>query len=263
MRRVTSTLVILCASAASLPAQTNDEARLTLGLAAGYIGSHVLWDVPNQPILSSFDPPSIFHLRRSTHSDITIGAHATYFGGPHLGLTGEFTYMGLGNQDGCSLVQDGGDPLVASVCEQLNGRTASASIVTVNGGFVYRPFSRSSVQPYVKGVAGVAFTPSSTIALQSVVGFVGDTAVVVNIYDDQSWKPIRPSWTLGFGLSTAPSSGYQIHVEARETWLGLGEVTDPTTQQGFIPPSRTAYKAYFSLLIGFDVVLAKRRGRRY
>ena len=50
--------MLLLASTAKLPAQTNDEARLTLGMAAGYIGSHVLWTVPNQPILSSFDPPS-------------------------------------------------------------------------------------------------------------------------------------------------------------------------------------------------------------
>jgi hypothetical protein len=261
--RAATAAVLSLAAGTALSAQTNDEARLTLGMAAGYIGSHVLWTVPNQPILSSFDPPSIFRITRSTHSDITIGASGVYYPSPHVGYIGEFTYVGLGNSDGCQIAEDGGDALLRAVCDALNGRTGSASIVTVNGGVMLRPFSRSFVQPYLKVVGGLAFTPSSTIAVQSVYGYIADTALVVTVYDDQSWKPIRPTATLGFGISTAPSSGYQLHVEARETWLGLGEVTGPTSRQGFIPDHRTVYKGYFSFLVGFDIVLAKRRGRRY
>src|SRR5665213_2472438 len=50
-------LTLLMTSAGALAAQTHDESRLTLGMSAGYIGTAVLWDVANQPIISVFDTP--------------------------------------------------------------------------------------------------------------------------------------------------------------------------------------------------------------
>src|ERR1041384_5469546 len=91
-----------------------------------------------------------------------------------------------------------------------------------------------------------------------------DTAIqVITIYHDPSWKPIRPSWAVAFGFATAPSSGYQLRAEIRETWLALGQVTGSTIGQGFAPPSRSVIKGFRSIMVSFDVVLEKRRGRRY
>ncbi len=258
---------IACAFAlvpcAALRAQTNDEARLTLGISAGYIAPAKLWDVANQPIFSQFAPPDLFHITRELRSDITVSGHATYFGTPHLGVTGEFTYLGLGNSDGCTVVQDSGDLELQTVCNALSGNLGSGSVTTVSGGLVYRPLSRSFLQPYFMGIVGLAFTPSSTIAMRSVYGSIGDTSLILTVYKDDNWAAVRPSWTAAFGISTAPSSGYQLRLEARDTWLPLGEVTGPTIGQGFQPDSKTVIKSFFSVLIGFDVVLAKQRGRRY
>lgn len=255
--------VLLIAPWRAAGAQTNDEARLTLGIAAGFIGSTTLWDIPSQPIFSPFNEPDLFHLHRDMHSDITISGHATYYGGPHLGLTAEFTYLGLGTSDGCTVVHDNGNVELQAVCDALKGTLGTASTTVVNGGIIYRPLSRTFLQPYFKGVVGLAFTPSSTVAMRSVYGAIGDTSLILTVYKDDDWKEIRPSWTVGFGVSTAPSSGYQIRVEARETWLTLSEVTGPTTGQGFVPPHQSVIKMFPSILIGFDVVLAKQRGRRY
>ncbi len=256
-------LAIAAASASRVQAQTNDEARLTIGIAGGFLGSSKLWDVANQPIYSQFNEPDIFHLHREMHSDITISAHATYFPGPHFGFTAEFTFLGLGTTDACTVVHDNGNVELLDVCSALEGTLGSASTTVVHAGMVYRPLTRSFLQPYLKASAGIAFTPSSTVALQSTYGHVGDTALFMTIYKDDDWKAMRPSWTLGFGLSTAPSSGYQIHVEVRETWLALGVVNGPTYGQGFVPDHSSALKGYPSILVGFDVVLARQRGRRY
>ena len=246
-----------------LPAQTNDEARLTMGIAAGFIGSTKLWDIPNQPVYSRFNEPDIFHLHREMHSDITVSAHATYFPGPHVGFNAEFTFLGLGTTDACTLIHDNGDQELVAACSALEGTIGSASTTVINAGLIYRPLTRTFLQPYFKANAGLAFTPSSTVALQSNYGAVGDTLLFITIYKDDDWKPIRPSWSVGFGISTAPSSGYQIHVEVRETWLALGVVTAPTTGQGFVPAHSSVVKTYPSILVGFDVVLARQRGRRY
>ena len=260
--RAACTVALALAPVGTLRAQTNDEARLTLGIAAGYIGSLILWDVPNQPIASS-NSPSIFHLRRETHSDISISGQATFYRGPHFGFTGEFTYVGLGNTDSCTLVQDGGDVELVAACNALQGAQGSASTTLVQGGVVFRPLARSFLQPYFKGIVGLAFTPSSTIMTRSTYGSIGDTALILTIYKDDNWKAVRPAWTVAFGISTAPSSGYQLHLEVRESWLPLGVVTGPTTGQGFVPPHKSVIKGFPSILVGFDIVLEKQRGRRY
>lgn len=261
--RVTGSLMLLLAPLGTAGAQTNDEARLTLGVAAGYIGSRVLWDVPNQPILSQFGSQSVFHIHRETGTDISIGGHATFFPNPRLGLSAEFTYVGLGNNDHCDLVSDGGDVELATACDALKGARGSASTTQVQGGLVFRPLTRSFLQPYFKGMVGVAFTPTSTLHTRSTFGNIADTSLIITIYNDDNWKPIRATWTAAIGVSTAPSSGYQLHLELRQAWIPLPVITGPTTGQGFIPPHKTVIKGFPSILVGFDIVLEKRRGRRY
>ncbi|MGH7592562.1 MAG: hypothetical protein ACRELE_01715 [Gemmatimonadales bacterium] len=248
---------------AGAAAQTNDEARLTMGGSAGWIGSTQLWDIPTQPILSIFDGPDIFHLHRELRSDITISGHGTYFRGPHLGFTGEFTYLGLGTTDACSVVQDGGDVELLAACKALNGEQRPASVTNVQAGVVIRPLTRTFIQPYAAAMGGVAFTPSSTVSMTAVYGAIADTLLTLIVYPDDHAREIRPSWTLAAGFATAPSAGYQLRFEIRETWMPQTVITGATSGQGFVPPTRSVIKAFPSILVGFDVVLQKRRGRRY
>lgn len=254
---------LLLAPHAAVAAQTNDESRLTMGIAAGWIASAQLWDIPSQRVLSTFGEPDFYHLHRELRSDITVSGHGTYFRGPHLGFTGEFTYLGLGTTDACTVVQDGGDVSLRDACTALNGAQRPASVTTVQAGVVLRPLSRTFIQPYLTGAAGVAFTPGSTVAMTSVYGRIGDTLLTLAVYRDDHAREIRPSWTLGAGFATAPSSGYQLRIEVRETWLTQTVVTAATSGQGFVPPTRSVFKAFPSVLVAFDVVLEKRRGRRY
>ena len=244
-------------------AQTNDEARLTMGVFAGWISSAQLWDIPSQRIVSTFDDPSFYHLHRELRSDISIGGHGTYFRGPHFGITGEFTYLGLGSTDACTVVQDGGDVSLVDACNAINGEQRPASVTTVQAGIVLRPLSRSFLQPYGKILGGLAFTPSSMVAMTSFYGQIGDTLLTLEVYKDDHTREIRPTWTLAAGFSTAPSSGYQVRVELRETWLTATVLTGATNGQGFVPPTKTVIKGFPSIVVGFDVVLEKRRGRRY
>lgn len=243
-------------------AQTNDEARLTMGISAGWIASAQLWDIPSQQIVSTFDSPSFYHLHRELRSDITISGHGTYFRGPHLGFTGEFTYLGLGTTDACSVIQDGGDVSLVDACNAINGEQRPSSATSVQGGIVLRPFTRSFIQPYGQILGGLAFTPSSTVEMTSVYGAIGDTLLTLEIYHDDHTREIRPTWTVAAGFATAPSSGYQIRLELRDTWLPQTLVTGPVPQ-GKVPPTRTVIKSFPSIMLGFDVVLEKRRGRRY
>jgi len=256
----------------TVTAQTHDEARLSMGISAGWIGAESLWDVPDQPIIS-FVPglePDTFHLHRAMRSGVSVSGHVTYYGRPQFGLTGEFTFLGLGADNGCSVVHSNGNAEMITACQAVAGNTGSASTVAIEGGAVFRPLPRAAVQPYLEGAVGFAFTPSSTVRMTGPY-VSNDSAFQLTIYDDNSWKQIRPAWTAVFGIVTAPSQGYQMRFEFRETWMSLTAVSHATTEQGFEPGAdpgaggsvHSIIKGFPSILVGFDVVLARQRGRRY
>ncbi len=194
MRSVRTLCPLLCLIAAPLAAQTTDWSRLTIGI---FIGAHAgagLWDVANQPILSSQTdpalgsrfpyPPDQFHLHREVGSGFTVAANVTRFSSAHFGLTAEFVYLGLKLTDRCAVAQDGGDPDLAAACAAVGattrvGTTAdqvgvavdqSASTMLLQGGVVLRPFKPGTLQPFIKGMVGLAATPRSTVYMESIYG---------------------------------------------------------------------------------------------
>ena len=239
--------------AAPLGAQaTNDEARLVVGIGAGYIGGSSLWSVSNQPLLTAAGHVDRLTLVRDVRSGITATGQLTYFPRPNFGWTGELTYLGLGTTDGCLITVDNNDPVNREACASLSGRDRAASAVAAMAGGVYRFSSRGDVQPYLRGTAGFALVPRSTTAMTAFSGQDNRNGLIIYLQDDS--KAIKPVGALSAGFATAPSSGYQLRVEARATAVQLVTVTGPSAAKWVLLPS---------FVVAFDVVLEKRRGRRY
>jgi hypothetical protein len=284
-------VLVLCFSGQRLQAQTVDWARVTMGLSVGLHAGSSLWDVVSQPVLSSNMttgnppipyPPDLYHLHRDIRAGFTLAAQGTFFSSPRFGVTFELTYLGLGLSDACTVAHDGGDPALAQACEFVGSSQTfaegitpgagyhpgssvdhSASATLIEGGVVLRPFKPAALQPFFKGMIGFATTPHSTIEMESIYGAIADTTQGLIIYQDYTPPAVRPVFTLGAGMTTAPSSGLQFHVEARETFLPLAVVTGPTISQNLQPPNTSVLKGFFSLLVGFDIVLQRERGKRY
>lgn len=274
MRRISmlSIAMTLTASTTSANAQTVDAARMTAGIMVGKSGGAMLWSVAAQPVASVTTAPDTFALRRDLGEGITVSGAFTYFPSAHIGFTGEFSYLGVMATDQCTLVAHHGDRTLAATCDSVAQTYNHTRATThVQGGVVYRPFINLPLQPYVKATGGVAFVPASTVALSSAYwhqppkGQINPVEVdsVVTIYPDPTWRPIRSSAELAAGFVTAPVFGIEVKVEARESWLLLTQVTGPTPYQGVTPPTRAAFSRFISVLAGFDVVFARRRGRRY
>jgi hypothetical protein len=289
MRLARVLVLVLCLAGQRLSAQTIDWGRVTIGLSAGLRAGGSLWEVPNQPVLSSninpngtlqapYYPPDLYHLYRDVGAGFTIAAQATFFSSPHFGLTFELTYLGLNLNDKCTVAHDGGDAELATACAYVGSSQTtaatpgfptpptvdhSASATLIEGGVILRPFKPAALQPFFKGLIGFATTPHSTLEMESVYGVVVDTSVGIIIYQDASPPQVRPVFTAAAGLTTAPTSGLQFHVEARETFLPLAVVTGPTISQNLLPPNQSVLKGFFSLMVGFDVVLVRERGKRY
>lgn len=243
----------------AMPAQGATAPHLTIGVAAGWVGGGSLWDVPAQTIRSVRFAPDLFHLHRDLGAGVSLSGHATYFRNAHFGLAGEFTFVGLNNADRCTVTQDGGDPGLLSACNAIAGSPSSVSSTTVQAGVILRPFGDTPIQSYAKGLAGLAFTPGSTVAMRSFY----NSGNVLTVYEDDRASTTRPTWTLAVGALMSIGRGYQLLVEARESWLTEARITGPTTAQGEVPPSHSSYKAFPSLFVGFDIVLEQRRGRQY
>jgi hypothetical protein len=287
MRLARVLVLVLCLAGQRLSAQTIDWGRITIGISAGLRFSSSLWDVPNQPVLSSnfvpntdsvHYPPDLYHLHREVRSGFTLAAQATFFSSPKLGFTFELAYLGLELSDSCSVAHDGGDPELTTACAYVGSSQTimaapgfpnppvvdhSASATLIEGGVILRPFKPAALQPFFKGMIGFATTPHSTIEMESVYGVVVDTSVGIIIYQDASPPQVRPVFTAALGMTTSPQSGLQGHFEARETLLPLSVVTGPTISQNLLPPNHTVLKGFFSLMIGLDIVLVRERGKRY
>jgi len=253
-------LTALSAGAAGAQA-TRDQSRLVLGVSVGYIGGTDLWTVAEQPILTNTEATDVFRLKRSLRSNVTFVGQATWYSSANLGLTGEIAYIGLGTRDACGLVAASGDPLNRLVCRTLDGNERPASAVSLGVGATFRPASRAFLQPYVRAVTGIALAPRSTVRTVATIGQFGDTAFT--IYPGNNGTDTKLTGTVAAGFSTSASPGYQFRVELRNTWVQLPIVTGAAVYQGEIPPTSTVWKSLPSLLIGFDIVLEKRRGRRY
>ena len=251
----------LAATGAATAQATRDQSRLVIGVSAGWIGGSDLWNVPNQPILAGAQQQDIFNLDRSLRSNLTFIGQGTYFPSDHVGISAEVSYLGLGTNDECLFVADVNDPFNRAACGVINGDERSASAVALTAGVVLRPLSRAGIQPYLRAMGGIALMPRSTLPVTAVLGVREDE--VLQVYLEDGDKDAKPTGVLAFGFATAPRAGYQLRLEARATAVQLLVVDGPTTSQNQVPHTTSVTKILPSIVVGMDIVLEKRRGRRY
>jgi hypothetical protein len=262
-RTLACVALLMGSGALSVPAwsqATKDQARLIFTVSAGAVGGKQLWSVPRQPV-RIIDPADTLLLGRDIRSTLAIGFGGTYFPGDQLGFAAEGFLIGLGYEDSCRQVFASGNPDVAAACESLQGATKAATAVILSVGPVLRVNSRKLISPYVRANLGLVFSNQSS--LRTIAPLPGAGARVLIVYADDHESRVEPSLGLGGGFTAAISPGYQLRWEVRDNIVGVQRVTGPTPQIETLPPHELEYKHLFSMTIGFDVVLERRRGRRY
>ena len=267
-RRLLLLLASVLASTGSLSAQaTADQARLVLSVNAGYIPGTSGWRVVGQPLYDDqfTDPIHIdtLSINRRIRPSLTFGAQAIYFAGDHLGFLGEAQLIGLGFRDSCSRSHATLSSRNTAVCSSINNAETSASAVLVGAGAIYRINSRSTVSPFARvGLGGVISTQSSIETIGRFPNPEGEP-VQVELYPDEASTRLTAAATLALGFTAVIGRGYQVRWEVTDRIVGVRSVTGPTVQDGAPPPTSLRYRHLFGMQIGFDVVLERRRGRRY
>jgi hypothetical protein len=266
VRRWLLPLALLAVPAAGR-AQERPEARLVLSIFGGVSAGRPLWEINRQPVvvLGTEAAPRYDTLRlaRSLASGIILGVSGTLFRTPHLGISGEIVFLGLGTDDQCTMVYDAADPLGrnSQVCSNISRASVSPTAVGFFAGGVYRMAPRGAVTPYLRGQLGLAVRNGSTVETSGSFVDAGGVRQRVLI-EDQEGTRLLPSAGVATGLMIQLGPGYQARLELRDQVLPLDRVTGPADALGNAPTG-TRLIHHVALTASIDIVLEQRRGRRY
>ncbi len=260
--RSLSCLLALVALPGVIRAQaTADQARLVFTVGLGQTsGGGKLWSVM-QPLLVNNGVDTLAVDRRFRQS-LDIVFSGTYFPGEHLGINIEAHLLGLGTTDGCRLAYTIGDTTASDLCSSINNSTRSATSAALTAGVVYRFWSHQPVHPYVRVNAGFVVSQQSFLRTTGRVSTPDGVADLV-LLEDGNPSSVQPHYAFGGGIVGVIGRGYQMRIEVRDNWVRVPTITSGTNRQGLVPGSSLVGKHLLSFSVGFDVVLERKRGKRY
>jgi len=262
--------VVLCRPAVA-PAQTGPEPTMTLTLFGGASTGHSLWHIGAQPLCtlatcsSTLGPQyDTLDLTRDISSSIVIGAAGSYFRNPHVGIEGEIFFLGLPFDDSCRPVYLNADPdsIDQQVCDNISAASLSTSAISFSGGLVFRASPSHAISPYLRVGVGIVTYSGGTIEMSGAFRDATGAVFSRSIIDDLHPKTSSVSLQAAIGFTTRISPGYQFRLEARDAIVPLKRAVGAADQLGQAP---TALRTYHRLILtmGLDVVLERKRGRRY
>jgi len=241
---------------------TGDQTRLVFSITGGYATGHDLWAVGGQS-LTLDGLTDIFALERNLTGTWTAGLGVVYFGGEHLGFTGDAHLVDTRTEDSCLQLSNSGSEKNAQVCESIEGAIRSAMAVALSGGVILRTASRAKVSPYLRLQGGAYFGNLNTTSMQGTFVNADSELVFVNIYPSGSSTHFSPQLTVGAGITVPVAKAYHLRFEGRAMTHNLEVITGATGSAGTDPNTGTRWLTTFSLHVGIDLVLERKRGRRY
>ncbi|HEX5635170.1 MAG TPA: hypothetical protein VFX50_18125 [Gemmatimonadales bacterium] len=241
---------------------TGDQARLIFSVTGGYAFGHSLWAVNGQPVIQD-GFTDLLSLERNLTGTWTAGLAATYFRGPNLGFTVDAHLVDLRYEDSCRLLSNSGSELNPQICQSIDGETNSAMSAALSAGVILRAASRQVVSPYARLQVGGFFGNLNTTAVTGSYLTPSGEPSFVFVYPGGSNSQFTPTFAFGAGITVPISRAYHFRLEGRASTFGLQVVDGATLAQDVEPPTSTQYLTQFSLHAGIDLVLERKRGRRY
>lgn len=258
------------------PAQESTGPNLILSVSGGLTTGADLWSLARQeaPVAGTGAQLDTLSFARLLRPGFSAAVGATYYTPGRWGYTLEVAYLGLGSESRCGVVgQFKSDPqrINEQAClggpSPVQGKHVPSSAVTFQAGLAYR-FSTRIAQPYLRVTGGFAllgnsFVQTSGIVITSSRSCTSGCTLV--FLDEGSRRELALAGTIAAGITLATSPGYQFRFEIRDAIVTLPVVTgaaDPFSGDP-VAPTTTRIKHVPTLMAGFDVVLERRRARRY
>ncbi|HWA40645.1 MAG TPA: hypothetical protein VG712_03480 [Gemmatimonadales bacterium] len=265
MRRAALFLVALLLAPGTAHAQRrSDQARLSFGVGVGYNGATDVWSIKGQELFDSFARDTA-DFTRQVRPTIGLAFVGTYFPNDRLGFAAEAHLIGLGFEDGCTLRSNSGSFRNAAVCTDINGRSSPGTTVAATLGTLYRPFPWTTVQPYVRVNVGAVVSQVSAVRMRATIPTDTTRTDFVDVYVFQDEHPasVAPTGAVAGGFTAFVGRSYQLRMELKDNIVSLEHVTGTVASTPAEPTSERKIHHVFSMTIGLEVVLEKKRGRRY
>ena len=266
-------IALTCGLSAPAAAQTGSQSNLVLTIFGGAVTGHSLWTVSKQPLCvldagnTCTAQDDTLEISKSIGSSVVVGASATYFVSPLVALHAELSFLGLPVESHCAGVYYNAEAQNKNrqVCNGLQALTGAGGAITAFGGVTLRGASRRALSPYVRGNLGLVSHSHSTTDMVGV--FVDTTGGSRAVFIREVVADPRPGQTslmLGaaVGFTSAVGTGYQFRLELRDLMTSLERVTGPANAQA-VAPTASRFYHHIALTLGLDVVLERKRGRRY
>jgi hypothetical protein len=270
MRRFFVLACVAAGPASVLAAQSPDQPSVVLSIFAGVQTGSALWSVGRQP-LCVLDPQNqctanydTLQLSRRTGSTLTAGVAGLYFPRPHVGLHAQLAYQGFPLDDGCTGLHFGAtdpDQRNEQICTSINRSGIPGGSMSALVGVVLRA-GIHAVSPYLRIGGGVVTRPQSSLDMvgefSTGTNSVGRRTVIFDESPHRTWVGLY----LAAGLTAPLSPGYQIRLELHDLVSSVERPTGPADDAASVETSsRTIHS--FALTVGLDIVLERKRGRRY
>lgn len=251
-------------STSDLPAQTADQARLMFSVGLGQTsGGGQLWSVGRQPFLIDATTTDTLAIDRRFRRSLDVVLSGTYFPGDHLGFNVEAQLLGLATEDDCRIVATTGRIETRDLCRTIGRSERSGTSAALSGGVMYRIASHQPLHPYARVNAGLLISQQSFVKTTGIVYNAADEPAQLTLFEDRNPSTVQPYLSFGGGVVAVIGKGYQFRFELRDNWVRVPRVDGPTIRQGLKPSTSTVGKHLLTATIGFDVVLERKRGRRY
>jgi hypothetical protein len=268
-------LVLVAALAAGrATAQSRERPLLVISMTAGFLAGGELWRLDRQlATVGSGDIDSLT-LGRVFRTGFVAGVGATLYRSPHVGITAEVAFLGLGTESRCAPrgpYAFDSQHINEQACLSIQGYRVPTNATAIQAGLTWRALPEARVQPYLRAVGGGALLGGSFVQTRGLV-FVPTTdttrpPVVPRIFlTEDSRRELTWIATLSAGVLMELSPGYLLRFEARDVLIGLPVVTGPGSLTGSLPVAPTADRTVQlpTFAISLDLVLEPlRRPRRY
>jgi hypothetical protein len=264
MRRPAIVLAFLFLAGAAQAQRRSDQARLSFGIGIGYNGATDVWQIQGQELFDNFARDTA-DFTRQVRPTIGLAFIGTYFPNDRWGLAAEAHLIGLGFEDGCTMRSNSGSLRNQEVCADINGKNSPGTTVAATVGGMLRPFPFSDVQPYLRANIGAVVSQVSAVRMRATVPTDSTATDFVDVYVFQDFHPasVAPTGALAAGVTAFVGRSYQLRFELKDNIVSLEHVTSTVSFSPAEPSSERKIHHIFSMTLGLEVVLEKKRGRRY
>jgi hypothetical protein len=262
-------LMAAIATAPAITAQTGSEPRLVFTVFGGVLHHGHLWSIDRQPLTSAVSTLLIdtLGLQRRVTTGPTAGVTASLFRSSRWGIQVEAAYLGIRLDDTCRIefANPDGQNRAIQLCNDVTQQVRVASTTSFTIGGVRRFFSRAPASPYFRIAAGLAVRSSSVISMWGRYTNVEGELVSTpsrQVIDDRRGPWVAPTAGAGAGIVIAMSPGYRVRLEVRDYLVFLDRPLGPADRLLTVQTESTP-RHFPTFIMGLDIVLGQRRGRRY